>query len=142
MNYLTSALLAAVSFGFYNFFVGKAGNKITPFVATILLSVTGALVAILVTLIVKYTGGKITVSPEGIKFAILAGLTAGIAEIFYFLTFTKNPSITTVLPIVFTVTVVTGVILGLLFNNESLSTCKFFGMGLSLLALYLLTKWK
>ena len=140
MNYLTYGILAAVAFGFYNFFVGKSGGKISPFLATLLLSIAAATVAGLIMLAQKLLGAKIEVTSSGVKFAVLAGLAAGIAEIFYFFAFTKNPNISVVLPVVFTITVVTGVILGFTINHEPITIIKILGIAASLFGLFLLTK--
>ena len=140
MNYLMYGILAAVSFGFYNFFVGKSGGKISPFLATVLLSVAAATVAGLIVLVQKLLGVKIEITSPGIKFAVLAGLAAGVAEIFYFFAFTKNPNISVVLPVVFTITVVTGIILGFTINHESITAIKVLGIVASLFGLFLLTR--
>ena len=133
-------ILAAVAFGFYNFFVGKSGGKISPFLATFLLSIAAATIAGLIIFAQKIFGVKIEITNPGIKFAILAGLAAGVAEIFYFFAFTKNPNISVVLPVVFTITVVTGVILGFTINHEPITAIKVLGIAASLFGLFLLTR--
>ena len=140
MNYLVYGILAAVGFGFYNFFVGKSGGKISPFLATVLLSIAAATVAGLIIIVQKLLGAKIEITSPGIKFAVLAGLAAGVAEIFYFFAFTKNSNISVVLPVVFTITVVTGVILGFTINHEPVTVIKILGIVASLFGLFLLTR--
>ena len=140
MNYLAYGVLAAVGFGFYNFFVGKSGGKISPFLATVLLSTAAATVAGLIVIVQKLLGAKIEITSPGIKFAVLAGLAAGVAEIFYFFAFTKNANVSVVLPIVFTITVVTGVLLGIFLNHEPITPFKIVGIALALAALFLLSK--
>lgn len=133
-------MVAALGFGFYNFFVGKTTGKITPFVGTFFLSITAAAVALLITLFQKYAGARVEVTSEGVKFAVFAGLATGIAEIFYFFTFSKNPNVSVVLPLVFTVTVVTGVLLGVVFNREPITSIKLIGILLAIVSLYFLSR--
>ena len=140
MNYLIFSLLAAVGYGFYNFFVGKTGGKITPFIGTLILSSVAILVALVVIVFTKFTGGKLYTTPDGIKFAVGAGLAVGIAEILYFSAFAKNQNVSVVLPIVFTVTVLTGVVLGFVFNQEPISAVKILGILFALIGLFLLGK--
>lgn len=141
MNYISFAIFAAVGFGFYNFFVGKSGGKISPFLATAFLTISGFILTIIASLFQKYFAGeKLLVTNDGIKFAVLAGVAAGIAEIFYFFAFSKNTNVSIVLPIVFTLTVITGVILGVIFDNETLSSMKVAGILLGILGLFLLTR--
>jgi uncharacterized membrane protein len=140
MSYIYFSILAAIGFGFYNFFVGKSGGKISPFLATLFLSLSAASVALVVLLVQKVMGGEVKASSEGLRLACLAGVATGIAEIFYFFSFSKNSNISVVLPIVFTMTVVTGILLGVIFNHESLTFLKMIGTVFSLMGLFLLAR--
>jgi transporter family protein len=79
-------------------------------------------------------------SSRGITFAVLAGLSVGLAEITAFYGFSKGVSASVGIPIMVGGTVLVGVILGLLVLREQLSPLQGLGV-LLLLAGIVLVSW-
>jgi uncharacterized membrane protein len=91
MSWIIFAILAATSFGFYNFFTKLAADKLSPTIALMFIAGTSFVVAIVATLIFKISGQPLSFSKNAILFPILAGAFTGIAEIFIYLCSQKMP---------------------------------------------------
>ena len=79
-------------------------------------------------------------SKKTIIFPILAGISVGIAEIFYLFMFSKNAPITIGNPLVVGGTVVVAITLGLIVLKEPLNTAKIAGIFLTLTGLIILAR--
>lgn len=140
MNWLTYAILAATSFGFYNFFTKLSANKISPTIALMFIAGTSFIVAAITTIVFKMTGQPLTLSKQAIIFPIMAGLFTGLAEIAYLFMFSKNTTLSIGTPLVVGGTIVVAVILGLLLIKEPLNAVKLSGIVVTLIGLVLLTR--
>ena len=140
MNWLIFAFLTASSYGAYNFFVKISANKLSPTIVIMLLTGTAFLVASISTLVLKFTGHNLTVSKNVIMYPVLAGLFAGVAEIFYLLMYSKNAPLSIGLPLVMSGTIIVAVFLGIIILKEDLSAVKFIGILVTLIGLIVLTR--
>ncbi len=140
MSYLFFAILAALNYGIYNFLIGRSATKINPFLGTVFFTATSVTVAAIALLIYRFTGKTMEFSVSGARIAVLAGVFAGLAEIFYFFAFSRNSTVSVVLPVVFLVTVLTGVALGFTINSEPVTGVKILGIALGLLSIFLLAR--
>ena len=140
MNGLWYAMLAGLGFGAYNFLLGRAGTTISASLGTLILTLVAALIAAICLCVQKISGVSITSTKDTLLLVAAAGVCAGIGEIFYFYTFSKNSTVSVVLPIVFTLTVEVGVVLALVFNGEELTLRRGAGLLFALFALVLLAK--
>ena len=68
MNWVVFAILSAISFGIYNFFVKLTGEKISPVVSLAFLTGTSFLFALLSIIFFKFSGQKISFSKNVILF--------------------------------------------------------------------------
>jgi transporter family protein len=140
MNWLSFAILASLSFGFYNFFVKLSADKLSPTIALMFIAGTSFLVAAISTLFFKLTGHNLSISKNAIMFPILAGLFTGMAEIFYLFMFSKNTQISIGHPLVVGGTITITVLLGLIILKEGVSAIKIAGIILTIIGLIFLSR--
>ncbi len=122
MNWLILAILSATSFGFYNFLTKMTADKLSPIIATVLITGTAFGVALVVMFVSKIAGQPIIISKNMILFPILAGLFVGIAELLYLFMFSSGAPITIGNPLVVGGTVLIAVVLGI-FNFKRAIDC-------------------
>jgi bacterial/archaeal transporter family protein len=140
MNWLAYAILAASSFGFYNFFTKISADKFSPALANIFIAGTSLLVAIISTIYLKMSGQSLTFTKGSLILPIMAGLFTGAAEIFYLSMYSKNAPITVGNPLVVGGTIVIAVILGIIILKEPMSAAKIAGIIFVITGLVLLTR--
>ena len=140
MHWLAFAVLTASSYGVYNFFVKISANKLSPTIAIMFLTGTAFLVAAISTMFLKLTGQNLTITKNVIIYPILAGLFAGVAEIFYLLMYSKNAPLSIGLPLVMSGTIIVAVFLGIIFLKEDLNAVKFIGILITIIGLIVLTR--
>lgn len=140
MNWITFAILAASSFGFYNFFIKLSADKLSPTIALMFIAGTSFLVATITTIVLKLSGQELSFSKEVIYLPILAGVFTGIVEIFYLFMFTKNAPLNIGAPFVIGLTSLVSVLLGLIILREPLNATKIVGVCLTIIGLVLLTR--
>jgi uncharacterized membrane protein len=140
MNWITFAILAASSFGFYNFFTKLAADKLSPTIALMFIAGASFLVATVSTIVFKASGQELTFSKGAIYLPILAGVFTGIAEIFYLFMFTKNAPLNIGGPVVIGITILVTVLLGLIVLKEPLNAAKIAGICLTMAGVVLLAR--
>ncbi|EKD66401.1 MAG: hypothetical protein ACD_49C00044G0003 [uncultured bacterium (gcode 4)] len=140
MNWLAYAILAASSFGFYNFFTKISADKFSPALANIFIAGTSLLVAIISTIYLKMSGQSLIFTKGSLILPIMAGLFTGVAEIFYLSMYSKNAPITVGNPLVVGGTIVIAVILGIIILKEPMNTARIAGIIFVITGLVLLTR--
>jgi bacterial/archaeal transporter family protein len=140
MNWLLYAILAASSFGFYNFFTKISADKFSPALANIFIAGTSLLVAVISTIYLKMSGQSLTFTKGSLILPIMAGLFTGVAEIFYLSMYSKNAPIAVGNPLVVGGTIVIAVILGIIILKELMSAAKIAGIIFVIAGLALLTR--
>lgn len=140
MNWITFAILAGTSFGFYNFFVKLASDKLSPTIALMFIAGSSFLIATISTILFKISGQQLTFSKGAMWLPICAGVFTGIAEILYIFMFAKNAPLNIGVPIVIGVSTIIVVLLGLVFLKESLGAVKIVGICVTILGLLILAR--
>jgi len=138
MNWLTYAILAASTFGFYNFFTKISADKFSPALANMFIAGASLLVAIISTIYLKMSGQSLVFTKSSLLLPIVAGLFAGAAEIFYLSMYSKNAPISIGNPLVVGGTIVIAVILGIIILREPISAAKIAGIIVVLVGLVIL----
>ena len=139
MDWLVFALMAIAGFALYNFFVKQSSDKITAPVGVAIIGGAMVAVALVAILFMHFSGQEITITSQGIKFALLAGLFTALAEMAYFLMFMRGTNLTIGLPLVVGGTVAGGAILGFVFLSEALPLVKLIGVLTTLAGIILLS---
>ncbi len=133
MNWITFVILAATSFGFYNFFTKLASDKLSPTIALMFIAGASFLVAVISTIGFKISGQELTFSKNAIWFPILAGIFTGIAEIFYLYMFTKDAPLNIGAPLVIGITILATVLLSSIVLKKPLNVVKIVGICLTVI---------
>jgi len=138
MNWLLFAVLSAIAFALYNVFIKLAALKVNPIVGTFALQLAAALLGLLAYSILKFGGKEIMITSTGLTYAIVAGIFVGVAEILFFMMFTKGVDLSIGLSLVTAGSVLIAAIIGILFLGESISTIKIAGAIFAILGVVLL----
>ncbi len=120
MHWILLALLTATFYGLYNFFIKIASGQIHQIVGAVILQVVAALLGGLVLVYLRVTGASLNISATGARWAVLAGVFVGLAEITSFYVFSRGVSASLGIPVIIGGSVVVGALLGALFLRESL----------------------
>ncbi|GEM_PF-2645073 len=133
----------AILYGTYDLFIKLAAGRINPALGAMITQIASAFALILYTglnTLLRSDNAQVKIAPLGIFFVILAGITIAAALILLF-TLLQNKEIkaTTAFPTILILRNVTLVTLGILVLGEKLSITKSFGIGLSLIGIYLIS---
>ena len=140
MNWILLALLAAVFYGAYNFFIKVSSGHINQIAGAVILQLVATLVGAGVLSFLKITDVPIEISNKGIMYAIAAGVFVGLAEITSFFVFSKGISLSNALPIIIGGSVIIGSILGILFLKETITVIHVLAIILVVTGIILLIK--
>ncbi len=140
MNWLVFALLATITYGFYNFFTKLSADKLSPSIALMFVGVASCIVALVSIIFSKISGQPLVFSRGALLFPLLAGLFAGIAEIFYLTMFSKGAPLSIGNPLVVGGTVIISVVLGLILLKEPLNGIRITGIIITLVGLVILAR--
>lgn len=140
MHWIIFAILASFGFGFYNLFIKISADKLSPTIALMFIAGTSFMVAVISTLVLKFTGHSLTISKSAILFPMLAGLSTGVAEIFYLTMFTKNSPVSIGGPLVLSATLLMTVLLGIVVLREGVTTTKIAGILITMIGIIILAR--
>lgn len=132
--------LAALSFGLYNLFAKLAAGKFSPTIALLIINGSSFIVALVATFILKTAGRPLTFTAQSLLLPILAGVATGLAEICYYLMYTKHAELGIGTTYVTGGTVITATILGFIILREPINTTKAVGLLFVLLGLFMIAK--
>ncbi len=130
MNWLAIALLTAVFFGLYNFFIKVSSGNIHEILGAVILQAVALLLGCALLIYLKQTGDQFSFSSKGILYAVLAGLAVGVAEILTFMVFEKGVAVSIATPVIIGSSVVVSSVLGILFLRETISLIQLFALAL------------
>jgi transporter family protein len=123
--------VCAFSYALYNIFIKKASTSIDPMLGEVLLQIVAALLGTLL-LAGKHVSvqsiGSIPTRADGIKWAVLAGLAVGVAEILSFVISGMGVQAMQSIPIVVGGSVLFGTILGSVWLKEILTVKGWCGV--------------
>lgn len=140
MNWLTFGFLAAGCFGFYNVFIKLSADKLSPTIALMFIAGTSFIIAVVATIIFKLTGQDLVINKNALIFPILAGVSTGIAEIFYLFMYSKNAPVSIGTPFVLAGTMLVAVLFGALILKEGLPAIKIAGIVITIVGLFILSR--
>lgn len=140
MGWMVYGILAAVCFGSYNFFAKLSADKFSPTIGLLFLTATSFSVALVATLYFKLAGRPLVFTKADISLPLLAGLSTGLAEIFYLFMFSKNAPLGFGTALVIGGTAIVAAILGMIFLKEPIDLVKISGFVLVIGGLYFLSK--
>jgi transporter family protein len=133
-NWIVTAIISLVIYGFWGFFPKLAVSYINP-VSALIFQVAGAMVIGLFCL--ALTGFHPETHPRGILFALLTGISGVLGTLFYFMAASRGKigvvvSITALYPLI-------TILLAFFFLKEPLTFKQLLGMFFSLVAILLFT---
>ena len=140
MHWLIFAILSAISFGLYDFFIKLSSEKSSPTIALMIISGITFLITLIATIFLKTSGHKLIISKEGIWWLVTAGVLVTIGDILYIIMFSKNVPLNLGNPFVVGGTIITAIIFSIIFLKEPLELTRIFGIIFTLFGLILLTK--
>lgn len=143
MHWLILALASAITFSIADLFGKLSSDKLHPYLGAFLINFFSAL-TVFIPLIFFYLKGEpvFEVKPKGISFAIIAGITVGLASLFLFKTFASGVNLSISVPVVRTAIVVIASVLGILILKEGINVKLIAGLFLSIIGIYLISTAK
>lgn len=132
----------AILYGTYDLFIKLGARRIDPALGAMLTQVTSSLtlVGVFIFQFLKPRAPQPQTTSQGIVFVILAGVLIATALTFlFFVLQNKATKATTAIPTILILRNVTLVTLGVLVLGEKLNIVKAFGIGLSLVGVYLIS---
>lgn len=128
MSWLPLAIATAFAFGLYNVFIKMGSNRIDQVLGAVVLQLVAVLLGAAYLLILRMGGREIESSPSGLGFAVLAGLSVGIAEILTFYVFSRGAPASLGSPIIMGGSVLVAGIVGVFLLRESLNLYQWAGI--------------
>src|SRR3989344_4711707 len=140
MSWVLLALVTAIFFGAYNFFIKVSSGHINQIAGAFILQAVATLIGGAILLFLKFTNSPIEISDKGLYYAVLAGVFVGLAEITSFFVFSKGISASVGIPIIIGGSVLFGAVLGWFILKENFNLISVLAIGLILIGIVLLTK--
>jgi uncharacterized membrane protein len=139
MSWLTFALLTILSYSVFDFFVKLSSDKIHTGLGGLIINVVSALVLLAFTVFAKLKGENVLeAKPGGWLYSVLAGITVGLATIFFLKMFSTGTNLSLGVPLVRIGVVVLASILGIILLKEGVNPKYLIGLLFSLVGLYIL----
>ena len=138
LMWLMYAGLTVISYSVFDFFVKKTSGKVDDFLGTLIINLMAVVPALIMVAYLKLTGKEMAVSGEGMKYAVLAGLSVGLASITFLKMFSQGAGLALGAPVVRVGMVVGAVVLGSLVLRETLSVRQMLGVTLGVFGIILI----
>lgn len=141
MDWIILIIATAIFYGAYNFFIKVSSGHINQIVGAVILQVVAALLGGAVLLTMKTINKPLDLgaSQKGILFAVLAGISVGLAEIASFYVFSKGAPASIGIPIIVGGSVIVGTIFGLIFLKENLALIHYLAIVLIIIGIAILS---
>lgn len=140
MHWIAFALLSSFFFATYNVFLKVASGHINQIVGAVILQVAAALVGLILLLILKINHVPFSVTEKGVLYAVLAGVSVGLSEIFAFFLFSKGITASVGVPIIVGGSVLIAALLSFFFLKEAILPLQYVGIALIVGGIYLLAR--
>ncbi len=137
MSWIYWAVITAIFYGLFDFFVKKTAGKVEDGLAAFLFNIISAIVLVIYLLIGKYRGLKLFASTEGLIYALMGGIFIGLASITFIKVFSAGSNLSIGVAIVRIGMVVLATLLGLFVLQEKLMFRQIIGILLALFGLFL-----
>jgi len=128
MKSILIAVFAGFLFGAYNYCIKLSAHLIHEILGAVILQVVAFILGAAVLIYLKWNQVPMTWTHQGLKWAIAAGVFVGLAEIFSFYVFSSGMKVSMGVPIIIGVTILTSVILGVVFSKELVTMQDLIGM--------------
>lgn len=139
MNWLVCALGAIILNSLMDFFVKLSSDKIHSGFGAFIIDFVSTITVLIFLIFSKIKGDSVfQVKPGGILYSVLAGISIGLASIFFLKMFALGTNLSVGVPIVRVGIILFASLLGIFVLKESVNLKYFLGFCLSLLGLYLL----
>jgi len=139
MNWIFLAIISALVYGGYNFFIKLASAQIHQVLAAVILQASALAVGILILAFLRFRGVAIEYSSSGVRFAVLGGVSVAIGEILAFYVFSHGVATSQGTPIIVGGAVAAAALYGMLFLRETLVPLQWLGLVFVVLGIVLLT---
>lgn len=140
MHWIFLALLTASFYALYNVFIKIASGHINGMVGAVILQIVAVLLGSVLLLGRWWKGDTLQVTTEGIKWAVLAGVFVGLAEIASFFVFAKGVPASTGIAVIIGGSVAFGGIIGYFFLKEQMNFGHLAGIALVVAGIWLLSR--
>ncbi|MBE9030375.1 EamA family transporter [filamentous cyanobacterium LEGE 11480] len=139
MNWIPLALIIAFGYGSYNFLIKASADHIHQILGAVILQFVALLFGCCALGWLKSQGASITGNVEGIRYAMLAGVAVGTAEVLSFYFYAKGISASFGIPMIVGGTIVVGALLGIFILREQLTFIQWIGLGCIIFGITLLS---
>lgn len=137
MSWLYWALLTAVFYGLFDFFVKKTAGKVEDGLASLIFNAVSIVVVIIYLAFAKYKGLKIFATNEGLIYALVGGVLIGLASITFIKVFSAGSNLSIGVMIVRVGMILLAVLLGVFVLQEKLVLKQIIGISIALFGLFL-----
>ena len=140
MHWLPLAIITTIFLGLYHFFIKLSSGHINQVLGALILQIVAMVVGLVFLIVLKYIGATFAMTNKGLTYALLAGVSIGLAEVLTFYLFSKGVPASVGIAILIGGTVVVGAFLGIVFLRESLSIMQYIAIILIILGVSLLAE--
>eukprot|EP00980_Cylindrotheca_fusiformis_P019211 scaffold6528_cov114-Cylindrotheca_fusiformis.AAC.12 len=129
--WILPALACAMAYALYNIFIKKGSSHINPVLGGVILQFVAAVLGMVLLgfLVIKEGGSEVIVfDSEGIFWAVLAGMSVGVAEMVSFFVSSLGVQAMQSIPIIIGGSVMFGTVIGAIALHEDLSLRGWFGV--------------
>ncbi|MCP4394816.1 MAG: hypothetical protein GY804_11215 [Alphaproteobacteria bacterium] len=142
--WLILTFIAGIAATGYNFSTKMAGNQINGFLFVCLLNAAATVAAFIALIFMNSSAAESLLSlPEqksGLFWAAFGGASVFVINICFFLIFEKGGEVSTCIPLVSAINIVTIAAIGILCFGESISVYKIIGILMATTSIFLLSK--
>ena len=128
MKSILLAIFAGFLFGAYNYCMKLSAHLVHEVLGAVILQVVAFVIGAAVLIYLKWNQVPMTWNNLGLKYAIAGGIFVGLGEIFSFYVFSSGMKVSLGVPIIIGITIMTSVILGVVFSKELISMQHLIGM--------------
>ena len=140
MHWILISILSGIGFSTANALAKNFPNKIDSQYALIIFATVGIITSITGIILVRVlTGKEFILTNQGVMWAAAAGVAWGVGQTLFFITL-KDAPLSLAVPLVVGILGVGGVVAGVLFFHESLTTIRIVGVTVVILGALLLSR--
>lgn len=138
MTWSLWAVITAILYGLFDFFVKKTAGKVDDSTAALIFNVVATIVLVVYVLIDRLSGSKTYITNEGLTYNIIGGLLIGLASITFIKVFSTGSNLSVGVAIVRVGMVVLAAFLGLFILKDKLDLRQLLGLATAVVGLALL----
>src|SRR5258708_3185591 len=139
--WLIYASFTILAYAGLDFFIKRMAGKINDFLGIIILSIISILPALVILLFFNFPVKQLLITPNGLSFAVLAGICLGIGILSFVKLFDSGINLSLASPLVRIGILIATTSLGLLVLRETVQPKEWIGLALAIIGLLFLI-WK